>query len=279
MRELLKHLASSTSAGGLRFWTRGVAVPPRAREILCRLDEPSGPDVEVLKKSFRRSVFRLNSFSPELPSVIIKGFPLKKIESRLKYKKYGLAEFSHYQLAAARRIPLPRCYGYFEIRTFGLVKANGLLLEDLRDHRNLDQLSQAQPERRLAVLSLAIPILKLLYETGVNHIDTKPHNLMQSPDGADLRLIDWQYCSFVAPRQIAQLLLQAARFLYSAKCAPHTPDWSRWLEELHAACAGPLPRERFQEAVAALQARKKILSQDRLNLVLDGVTHVLIGRS
>ncbi len=273
MRKFPEPFTEQRRAGGLRLWlASGFDVPPRVEKILGELARPSDPGVEILKSSNRRSVLRVKNFSPEIRSVVVKGFPLKKIESSFKHKKYGLAEFHNYREAAARGIPMPKCYGCFEVRSFFLVKANGVLIEDLMGFRNLDELARETPAQKLKVLLTAIPLLKLLFETGVNHIDPSPHNMMQSSSGAELRLIDWQYCSFVAPRQSAQLALHAAHFLNFAACEINSDDWNHWLNELQSVCGCKSPREKFQRAVAALQSRGKISGDERLALALDSET-------
>jgi len=273
VRDLLDQFACQRAPGGLRLWTADTfQVSARVQEILRTLYRPSGPDVETLKLSERRSVLRISPFSRELPSLIVKGFPLRKFESRWKYAKYGLTEFCHYRSAVERRIPVPRCYGYFEVRAFGLVNANGVLIEDLRGWRSLAELANDDPQRSLAVLVRAVPLLKQLYEAGVNHIDASPQNILESPDRTEQRLIDWQYASFIAPRQIAQLVLQAVHFLAYSNLTANSPDGKVWLKELHAACHPPVGFERFTWAVTNLQERGKISGSDRLALRLDQFT-------
>lgn len=269
MKKFPEPFTEQRRAHGLRLWlANGFDFQANHEKILLALDKPDSSAVEILKSSNRRSVLRAKSFSTGIQSIVIKGFPLKKIESKFKHKKYGRAEFQNYNEAAARKIPAPKCYGCFEVRSFGLVKANGVLIEDLQNFSSLDP--------RAPALSRAVPLLKLLFETGVNHIDTSPQNMLLSPDGADLRLIDWQYCSFVAPRQTAQLLLQAAHFLNYAQLKSDSPHGFQWLNDLHAACDCGLPIEIFRAAVASLQSRKKISSPDRLALTLDPQTEALL---
>jgi hypothetical protein len=222
--------------------------------------------VEPLKQYTRRSVLRVRQAFPPGESVIVKGFPLKKLESRFKYRKYGLTEFINYQRAAERKIPAPACYGYFEVRSFGMVAANGVVVEDLAGWRSLAELAERESSKRVEVLSAAIPLLKMLYETGTNHVDASPQNILQSPDGAAVRLIDWQYCSFVPPRHDAQLALQAAYFLNYARLAADSPLAREWLNRLVSACASSIPGERLCSIVGALQAQGKISADDRLRL-------------
>ena len=268
-RDILDQFAEQRGPGGLRFWGPSLVLPARLQSLLLALDQPGGPDVEVLKRSVRRSVFRVRNAAPEVPSLIVKGFPLAKIELRVKYRKYGLAEFNHYQQAASQGIPIPACHGYFEIRALGLVKANGVLIEDLAGWRSLADLAEADPARRREILAGAIPLLKQLHETGVNHIDASPQNMLRSPDGVELRLIDWQYCSFGSPRQPAQLLLQAAHFLNYAGLPAESPVAREWLPELAAACQWPHPVEVLRRAVSALRSSGHISATSRLALFLN----------
>jgi hypothetical protein len=268
-RDILDQFVAQRGPRGLCFWGPSLVLPARLQSLLLALDQPGGPGVEVLKRSARRSVFRVRNAVPEVPSLIVKGFPLVKIELRVKYRKYGLAEFNHYQRAARQGIPMPACHGYFEIRALGLVKANGVLIEDLAGWRSLADLAEADPARRREILAGAIPLFKQLYETGVNHIDTSPQNMLRSPDGAQLRLIDWQYCSFVRPRQPAQLLLQAAHFLNYAGLPAESPVAREWLAELAAACRWTHPAEIFRLAISALHSSGQISATSRLALSLN----------
>jgi serine/threonine protein kinase len=267
VREILDQFTSQRAAGGLRWWPVGkILLTSRVQEILRSLDAPSGADVEPLKQSIRRSVLRVRDAFPDQPSVIVKGFPLKKLESRFKYRKYGLTEFINYQRAAERRIPTPVCHGYFEIRSLGMVAANGVIVEDLAGWRSLAELAEREPSRQIDILAGAIPLLKTLYETGTNHIDTSPQNILQSRDGSSVRLIDWQYCSFVTPSRDSQLALQAAHFLNFAKLTAEDPVGKEWLDRLISACLLSTPAHQFRSIVESLQSQRKISAEDRLNL-------------
>lgn len=277
MREFLKPFTCQRAPGGLRWWpVETLPLEARAQEILRALNAPGGTDVQPLKQSPRRSVLRVRGAFPSMPSAIVKGFPLKKLESRFKYRKYGLTEFINYQHAAERHLPAPRCHGYFEVRSWGLVKANGVIIEDLAGWRSLAELAEADPARPLEILSAAIPLLKLLLDTGANHIDTSPQNILQSPDGQQVKLIDWQYCSFVEPRQTAQLVLQAAHFLNYANLKATTGVGQAWLEQLAAACQPPAQAAPIGAAVDALQHQGKLSGTDRLALRLNSTAAAIL---
>jgi hypothetical protein len=257
--------------GALYCWSTGLIVlSPRLVKILKGLEHPGGTGVDVLRAVKRHTVLRVHDLVQEYPTLIVKGFPLGRVRSRLQYRKYGLAEANNWRAAQQRGIPVPEYFGYFEWRPLGLVKSNGVFMEDLKEHQNLDQL--AKTTDRLKVFQLAIPLLKLLYETGVNHADPSPHNMLRSPDGRDLRMIDWEACAFVAPKQLPQLVMHATRFLKFAQITPAAAEWQPWLDHLHDACACPIDRALFHRAVATLQRRETILLAERLRLQLDEAT-------
>lgn len=276
-RSILETFPVQRCPGALRYWGSSLVLPKRVQSLLLKLDQPEGEGVEILKRSLRRSVFRIRNVAPELPSIVVKGFPLDKIESRVKYRKYGLTEFSNYQEVASRGVPAPACHVYFEVRSFGLVKANGVLIEDLFGWRSLAELARENPVKFPEILTRAIPLITRLYELGVNHVDLSMNNLLESAAGTEIRLIDWQYCSFVTPRQPSQLVLQAAHFLKEAGLAANDPISRDWLANLRQVAELSLPTNVLIEAVAGLQARGRLAASDRLALALDPSTQRLLA--
>jgi hypothetical protein len=269
VKEPLSAFVCQRFPGGLRIWSTGAfELTPRIQQLLRHLHEPVEAGIETLKRSERRAVLRVNDFSSQHGSLIVKGFPLRKLESRWKYKKYGLSEFTHYQEAARRGIGTPHCHAYFEVRRLGLVAANGVLIEDLAGWTSLAEWAAKEPAGRAELLAQAIPLLQRLYDTGVNHIDPSPQNMLLSPSRSALRLIDWQYCSFVAPRQPVQLLMQAAHFLNYAALSCDSAEGLRWAEQLWSAAAMPAELKRFVEALRSVQRLGRLGAKERLALAL-----------
>ena len=89
-RDILNQFTAQRGTKGLCIWGPSFTLPTRVQLILLMLDQPGGPDVEVLKRSVRRSVLRVHDVTPELRSLIVKGFPLARIISRMKYRKFRL---------------------------------------------------------------------------------------------------------------------------------------------------------------------------------------------
>ena len=93
--------------------------------------------------------------------------------------------------------------------------------------------------------------------------------MLQSPDGKHVKLIDWQYCSFVEPRSRTQLALQAAHFLNYAKLTITSTVWKEWLRRLAAECVATGWAGSLSCAVDALQLNGKISGEKRLKLMID----------
>jgi len=92
---------------------------------------------------------------------------------------------------------------------------------------------------------------------------------MESSDGGRVVLIDWQYCSFVAAKNVKQLVYQAAQFLRYTDLSEGDSDWSAWLRALYEACPLSIEWELFSENVARVQSMKRASIKDRLSLTLD----------
>ena len=269
MRKSVTKYYSKHSKGPICLWSNELVLGDRLTRLFTTLHAPVDDEVDVLKESLRRCVLRVNNYSDDLSSFIIKGFPLKKFESRLKYRKYGLAEAYNYMRAQEFNLPIPKCYGYFEQSgLFGTVKANGALIEDLEGYETLDDQVQASPEQRLPILYKAIPVMAQLFKSGVNHIDMSPHNLMESGErgGARVALIDWAIlfiCS--AGRCEAALVSSCPIFKVYRFCQKETQDWSAWLRALYEACSPSIEWELFSGNVARVQSMKRASIQDRLS--------------
>ncbi|MCP4680809.1 MAG: hypothetical protein GY864_00570 [Desulfobacterales bacterium] len=266
MEKFLKNFARIHKSSKLSIWSNDLVVPKKYIHLFNKLEAPNGSFIEILKQGTRRSVLRIKNFSEIHESMIVKGFPLNKIESRLKYRKYGLAEFINYHHAKEAGIPIPECHAYFEVRKFGLVEANGLLIEDLSEYVDLETAGIEFPEKRLELLKSGVLLLKTLFEKGVNHIDTTPQNILLSRDGKDMKLIDWQYVSFVQSRLPIQLILQARQFMRYGKLSIRNADGLEWLQALYDNCRPEIESHIFLEVMNKLEKLKKVSIDDRLNL-------------
>lgn len=183
-------------------------------------------EVDVLKKARQRLVLRISAGDS---SVIFKLFPLKKITSRLRHKKFASREFSNYLKANELNIPTPACYGLIEQQRFGLVSCSGLILEDVSNASDALALSQSMPYELAA--EKCHPALSLLYKKGVNHLDAREENVLLTQDG--WFIIDWQYAIFMNPKKEWLLEHLAAFFIKKAPPAVQANLTGDWLMKLH----------------------------------------------
>lgn len=227
-------------------------------EILALLPDPalriSSGGSEVLKAARQRLVLRLPAPGIAGGSCIAKLFPLRNPISRLKHRKYARREFLNMIAARERGMPTPEALAFFQRRRFGLIAGSGLLIEDLRVHRDISALSTAQASYPAAANS-ALPALKRLYELGINHVDARDENILIAPgsrDGTDFRMIDWQYASLWPPRADWLLEHLAAYFIRMSPETARETLLAQWMPELHRNSAHRLPLDAFAARVARL---------------------------
>lgn len=247
---------------GMRMWWLG---PKENRsnenelaELLFQGERLTGKKIEILKRDIRRFVFRL--CQPE-KNYLIKSFPLHRLKDKRRYVRYAHSELRNNLWARELGISVPQCYGFFEIRRFQRVQNCGVVMEDLAGYQTLTKRLTEDPKALMA----AIPILVLLYQRGVNHVDITPSNIFFREDLSEYKIIDWQYCAFGPVRQDLQLVIQAAHFLQYARITTKNTLWETWLRQLHTTSGCAVSWQQFQRYVKHLQGRKNAIS-DRLHL-------------
>lgn len=226
-------------------------------EILALLPDPAlqhPPDgSEVLKAARQRLVLRLAG--PRISgSCIAKLFPLRNPVSRFRHRKYARREFLNLIAARRRGMPTPAPLAFFQRRRFGMIVGSGLLIEDLRAHCDISVLSTGQAGC-LAAADIAMPALQRLYELGINHVDARDENILIAPgsmDGADFRIIDWQYANFRRSRADWLLEHLAAHFIRMSPENNRAALLSQWVPKLHRGSAHRLPLDAFATRVARL---------------------------
>jgi RIO-like serine/threonine protein kinase len=194
-------------------------------------------------------------------------FPLRKVSAMLRYRKYAYREFLNGERARRRGIAAPIPYGYFHARWLGLVQGSGLITNDLTGYKDISQLSEEKGDF-LAAATLAIPAIVAQYNAGIYHGDFRDANLMIAPgstDGSDYSLIDWQYASYVKPRQ-EWLLEHLCAFFITKSPRKHQETLLReGLARVHTAAQPDIPLIVLQQRVERLM-RKKMSTRRRLQL-------------
>jgi hypothetical protein len=228
--------------------------------VHCGSSHPK-PRVQLLKSGLRRNVVRIDTRET---SLVIKSFPFTRLREKFKYKKYGLAEITNNMKARQLGIPTPRYYAYYESRQYGLVTANGCIMNFLYEYMPLEKLYKQDKQ----LIYMAIPVLVELFNTGVNHIDISPANIFFSDDKTDFKIIDWQYCSFHTPNDPLQLAVQAAHFLRGTDTGLDSDLQTEWLDQLYQSSNPEIPKSSFMAAVSSMK-NIKLSIKDRLALNFD----------
>lgn len=244
--------------------------PALRQHVLSILPDPAkttaGDGAQVLKSANQRLVLRLPA-SHAQPTLIAKMFPLRKVSSMLRYRKYAYREFLNGERARRRGINAPIPYSYFHTRWLGLVRGSGLITNDLTGYRDISQVSRETGDF-LAAATLAIPAIVAQYDNGIYHGDFRDANLMIGPgseDGCDYSIIDWQYASFVKPRQ-EWLLEHLCAFFIAKSPRKHQETLLReGLARVHTAAQPDIPLIVLQQRVERLM-RKKMSTRRRLKL-------------
>ncbi len=266
LADLLPTFQPHTLTGNLKLWCDPIHNDLISDPLIIEsIDQCNNnhihPKTKILKQDTRRCIVRVDANKGPL---IIKSFPFTKLKEKLKYKKYGLAEITNNIKARGLGITAPSYYAYFESRRYGLVQINGCIMECLDEHTPLEEI-YGQDHK---YLHIAIPVLKELFNKGVNHIDISPSNIFFQDNKTDFSIIDWQYCSFHTPNDPLQLAVHAAHFLRGIKTGL-TPDLqTEWLEQLYLSSNPDISKDSFLEAVGYLQ-NNKLSIKDRLTLNFD----------
>lgn len=185
--------------------------------VSCIRNPAESHNVSLLKDSVNRFIFRLkvDSAGPDIPSLIVKSFPMQRLKQRLyQYRRYGAMEAANLLKAAGRGIPVPRVYGCVQIGRFCLVDSTAVMMEDLNRHRSIcDLISSAlEDSGKIELLKRAGRLLVRLYEGGCNHIDISAQSVWLSEADDDDRLIDFHYAAFHSQPSLMVLMFNMAYF-------------------------------------------------------------------
>lgn len=227
-------------------------------ETLFYSHQPDELKLDVIKFIKRRSIF---STDVNRKKIIIKSFPLIRINDKLRYKKYAIAELLNNKKASGLGVDTPVVIGYFEIRKNGFVDNCGVVMEFLVGFSPLIHLVRKCNN----IIFITIPLVVQLYEEGINHIDVSLNNIFFNEDQNIKAIIDWQYCSFIKPKNKLQLIVHAAYLLKHARIWPENKLWHLWLKQLHSKSGTEITYDSFSRNVLNLQ-KKRMTIKDRLRL-------------
>ena len=187
------------------------------QEMVCGGEDQQG--VEILKKGTRRLIFRLKGTEPNAAeqSVVVKSHRLSGLRKPLlRYRRYGPSEVRNLFEAAKRGLPVPKVFGYGELRRWWLVVDMMIMMEDLAPRRTAAtwlRETKNQTQRQVEILDRILELFVRLYRAGCNHIDVNDKSIWLSDDPADVgKISDFQYTRFLDQPSAKVLMLQAAYF-------------------------------------------------------------------
>ncbi len=161
------------------------------------------PGRNFFKNGQRRLIFCWSQTGEhDKPNLLAKGFPLKRIKDRLRYRRYGVAEAVNLTKAKHRGLPVPTAHALGLRR--GLIGVDfAVVIMDYLPYPSMYDLffTAMEEDAREKLFQRAGPLIKMLYFRGANHIDFGAHSILLSREelGVD-SIIDWQYANFIEQR-------------------------------------------------------------------------------
>ena len=258
----------------LKYHAEGVTLFSNSMELSSTLIQATkdihkvenSETIQIYKRAHRKCVFLIRQPSEKITELVVKGYPLSKLKDKLKHQKFGWSEALNLIQAEALNIHIPHFHGYIEARKWGFITANGVLIQNLSAHKTLMEMLKDSPNDISKILDLAIPVISEFYTKGVNYIDMSPHNLMVK-DLSDIPItIDWQSCRFIQPKNVRQLILQAAQFLRYLNETISTQQQDIWTSSLYKRCSPEISQDNFLKLVQHYTEAKRPPKCVRYNL-------------
>ena len=260
------------SSNNLRYWLLpDCPVSEDNIKMLSSFDaakQQPNERVRVVKSDDKTRVIQ---FQADGVPFTAKIFSIHRFKASRRHRGYAFSELQNNTEARRRGINTPLCCAFFEKRPWGLVWQCGVIMETLADYTELTHLLDSGKRTLFDV----IPVIKELYQRGVNHIDVAPRNVFLRQRDNNYAVIDWQYCSFHQSRNDLHLCLTAAKFLNYNNIKSPDPRWQSWLKTLFEQCRPDISCDKLQKAVDIMQNRKLHLEArlglDALGLGVDKI--------
>ena len=212
------HLLSHTLEGctlekdsNLRLWSLDNRMSiAKLRQLFENLANPSCPlNGEILKKARQRLVCRIPTGQTN-QTIICKLFPLSSPLSWPRWRKFAFREFRNMRVAKILGCPAPEPLAFINYRRHGMVHCTGVLMEDLKEWRDLRTV--AEQEGPLAAAKLAGSAFQSMAKLGCLHEDARDENILVSNDQSKWSIIDWQYARFCSPHLAQQTLAKLVSY-------------------------------------------------------------------
>lgn len=253
--------------GTLFYWAKQEFHDPALLDSQTDFAAPTlAAPQKLLKQARQRFIYR----TPDArETVVVKLFPLSFIGSKLRHPKYAYREFWNTVRAKELGVAVPEPLCFIEKRHMGLVCCSGIVQQYLGSYTDLRSLYLAGQLSYREVARHAIPVLVEMFERGANHIDLRDENIMLDTTTGALKVIDWQYANFTAPRAPWLLEYLTAYFIRLAPEEYRAELSADWLPEVakHAGLSQPETAQFVARARALLPNRAKVKQRLALSAV------------
>ena len=179
------------------------------------------PDIEMIKLTPRKAVFRVSNPHNSHETFVVKAFFLNHFSHRLNYRLYGLDETANLIQAKDRGINTPDVYGYGHVYDrLGLVRTGIIILEDLGHMPTIGNLLDTIPEiERSEIFTNTVPLFVSLYRANCNHIDLGSSAVMLGNNSSNppIFLLDFQHARFYNKPSLNILMFEAGYFARSCR--------------------------------------------------------------
>ena len=151
----------------------------------------------IFKQNNRRIIYRDTA-----DRFVIKKYLIPSLKKQMKRRSFGWSECVIHNQIADLEVDLPKIFCFFEKRSWGLTRMNGVVFDYFPQSRCLNS----------AEADLALPILRDLFHKGIYHTDFMQRNILVDNKGT-LQLIDVEGALIVAPDHLPQLIFSLTRYI------------------------------------------------------------------
>jgi len=201
--------------------------------------------LSLIKKTKRKVIAETST-----KKLVIKSYMLKGVKI-FAYRKYAISEYNNLKKAKKLGINVPTPFNLHKsISLNGIHSA--VIMEQIDDSITLGDYLKAYSTIGPNIIKSIGVLLTSLNQTGANHIDLSPENILIKQNSDDIYLIDWQYANFVKPNSKQQLFMQMAQLIKYLSKTQSKDKIREIIQAIEKCLPSSLRYESFCETIIAL---------------------------
>ena len=182
--------------------------------------------------------------------LVIKSYMLKGVKI-FAYRKYAIREYNNLNKAKKLGINVPTTLELYKSISLNGVHS-AVIMEEIDDSITLEEYLKVNSTIEPHIINLIGILLTVLNQTGANHIDLSPENILIKKNSYDVYLIDWQYANFVKPNSKPQLFMQMAQLIKYLSKTQSKDKIREIIQAIEKCLPSSLRYESFCETIIAL---------------------------